>query len=187
MGAAALRLPNFITVQEYLDGELHSEVRHDYRDGKVYAMAGASREHERVSMNVATELSIHLDGKPCRPYKSDFKIRLRINDKDVFFYPDILVTCDPEDNHRYYSERPKVIIEVLFEDENRDLVEKFLFYQTIASLEEYIVLSQDPNAPLAHVFRRAHGWRHETVPADGVLEIPSLEFRVDLRRLYRGM
>jgi Uma2 family endonuclease len=104
---------------------------------------------------------------------------------DAFFYPDIMVTCDPKDNHRYYREHPTVLIEILSEDAKRDLLEKFLIYSRIESLEEYIVLSQDPEDPKAYIHRRANNWEQEVV-TQGVLEIPSIQFSTPLERLYRG-
>jgi Uma2 family endonuclease len=184
---AALELSPSVSVLEYLDGELVSEVRHEYFGGRVFAMAGASRNHERVGRNVMLDLGGHLEGKPCELFKGDLKARLKINREDVFFYPDFLVTCDPKDDHPFYSDKPKVIIEILSGDNQRDLVEKFLMYQTLATLEEYIVLSQDPLAPRAYVHRRADGWEQEIVEAGGTLEIRSLGWRVELARLYRGM
>jgi Uma2 family endonuclease len=181
----ALKLEPFITVEEYLEGELISEVRHEYVGGKVTAMAGASARHEEVGMALATELYSHLSGKKCRVSKSDLKLRMEVNHVDAFFYPDIMVTCDPEDKHRYYRERPTVLIEILSEDAKRDLMEKFLIYRTIESLEEYIVLSQDPKKPMAYIHRRANGWEQEVV-TQGLLEIPSLQFSTPLERLYRG-
>ena len=181
----ALKLDPFITVEEYLEGELISEVRHEYVGGRVIAMAGASASHEEVGMALATELYSHLSGKKCRVSKSDLKLRIAVNREDAFYYPDIMVTCDPKDNHRYYREKPTVLIEILSEDRRRDLVDKYLIYRTIESLEEYIVLSQDPKKPAAYIHRRANGWEQEVV-TQGMLEIPSLQFSTPLERIYRG-
>lgn len=185
MGEASINRETFITVQEYLDGEMLCEVKHDYRDGKVTAMAGASVRHEEVALALSTALYTHLAGKPCRAYKSDVKLKLSINSKDIFYYPDILVACDPKDRHQLYREHPKVLIEVLSEDEDRDLVDKFLAYRTLESLEEYIVLGQDPNNPVAYIHRRTDGWKQQILKT-GDLEIPSLDFRVPLDQLYVG-
>lgn len=186
MGEPALKLHAFVSVPEYLEGELISEIRHEYVDGKVMAMAGASDVHEEIAADLFTDLRIHLEGKPCRAYKSDVKLRVQINRKDAFYYPDIMVACDPRDNHRYYREHPTVLIEILSEDEDRDLIHKYLIYRTINSLEEYIVLSQDPKNPKAYVHRRSQQWEQEIVEADGELKLESLGFSSPLQRLYRG-
>ena len=185
MGLPADHYPPHMTPLEYLEGELVSEIRHEYAGGQVYAMAGASAQHEEIAMSLATQLYSHLEGKRCRAYKSDLKLRMLVNQMDTFFYPDIMVSGDPKDNHRYYRERPTVLIEILSEDEKRDLVEKFLIYSRIESLEEYIVLSQDPRRPKAYIHRRVNNWQQEVI-VDGNLEIPSIEFSTPLLRLYRG-
>ena len=78
-----------------------------------------------------------------------------------------------------------VLIEILSEDGKRDLVEKFLIYRSIDSLQEYIVLSQDPSEPKAYIHRRANNWEQEVI-VSGTLEIPSIGFSVPLERVYRG-
>ena len=185
MGLRAFREVPYITPQEYLEGELLSEVRHEYAGGQVFAMAGASANHEEIGADLFTDLRNHLEGKPCRAYKSDLKLRCKINHMENFFYPDLMVACDPKDNHRYYREKPTVLIEIISEDEKRDLVEKFLIYRSIESLQEYIVLSQDPNEPKAYIHRRANNWEQEVI-VTGSLEIPSIGFSVPLERVYRG-
>ena len=185
MGLRAFREVPYITPQEYLEGELLSEVRHEYAGGQVFAMAGASANHEEIGADLFTDLRSHLEGKPCRAYKSDLKLRCKINHMENFFYPDLMVACDPKDNHRYYREKPMVLIEILSEDEKRDLVEKFLIYRSIESLQEYIVLSQDPSEPKAYIHRRANIWEQEVI-VTGMLEIPSIGFSVPLERVYRG-
>ena len=187
MGEAALILQPYISIQEYLEGELRSEIRHDYLDGEVFAMAGASAVHEQVAMNLATDLHVFLEGKKCRVSKSDLKLKVQVNRKDAFYYPDIMVACRPTDNHLYYREHPSLLVEVLSEDDGRDLIHKFLVYQRIASLEEYIVLSQNPAAPKAYVHRRVNNWEQEVVELGGTLEIASLDFRVPIERIYRGI
>ncbi len=177
----------FISVQDYLEGELQSEVRHDYFAGQVYAMAGASAAHEDIAMALASDLYVHLEGKPCRPYKGDLKLKLRVNNLDTFYYPDIMVACDPADNHRYYREKPTVLIEILSDDIERDLVQKYLLYRTISSLEEYIVLSQDPDQPRAYVYRRSNDWEQEIIEAGGTLEMRSLGFSQPIERAYRSV
>lgn len=166
--------------------EKHSEFRHEYVDGRVLAMAGASDVHEIIAMNVAAAIHNHLDGKRCRVFKSDLKVRLQINKKDIFYYPDIMVACDPADNHRFYRDRPSVIIEILSENEDKDLIEKYLAYQTIGSLEEYIVLSQDPENRVAYVHRKSANWVQEKL-MEGDLEIQSIGFKMSLANIYKGV
>ena len=148
----------YVSVEDYLAGELRSEVRHEYFDGFVTAMAGTSDRHEIVAGNLFGALLNHLRGKPCRPFVSGMKLRLRVRERDLFYYPDIMVACQPTDNARYFREQPVLLGEVLSEDENKDLVEKYFAYQRIAALAEYIVLSQNPAQPEVQIFRRSEGW-----------------------------
>lgn len=157
----------YITEAEYLEGEKYAEVKHEYFDGQVYAitdnglptgMAGASEAHELVALNVATALVNHLRGKGCRVYKSDMKLRVHFHDQNVFYYPDVMVTCDPADTHSLFREKPKVIVEVLSENRKEDLVEKRAVYPVIESLQEYITIEPNSDAPEIRILRRKDGW-----------------------------
>src|SRR6201999_2235874 len=109
MGEAAPVLDEPLTVEEYLEGEKISEVRHEYFDGRVTAMAGASQEHERVAGNLFAKLHVHLMGKPCEVFKDGMKLRLDVRKKDLFYYPDIMVVCNPKDTNRYFRRDPKLL------------------------------------------------------------------------------
>jgi len=119
--------PAAISVAEYLAGEQDGEVRHEFIGGTAHAMAGASEEHNTIAMNIATALHAHLRGRPCRAFLLDLKVRLQIARTDIFYYPDVMVACDPRDSDRYFKRFPKVVIEVLSPDTERtDRREKFL-------------------------------------------------------------
>ena len=156
----------YVSVEDYLAGELRSEERHEYFDGIVTAMAGASDVHEIVAGNLFGALLNHLRGKPCRPFQSGMKLRLRVQNRDLFYYPDIMVTCEPTDNARYFREQPVLLAEILSQDENKDLVEKYFAYQRIAALEEYLVFNQEPAHPQVRIFRRADGWETVEIHTD---------------------
>ena len=98
-----------ISEDEYLKGELLSDIRHELIHGEAYAMAGASRNHHRITRNLVSALTQYLNGKPCEPFFSDMKVKV----DSCFFYPDALVVCDDEQGHDYYTEKPSLIIEVL--------------------------------------------------------------------------
>src|SRR5438874_4588728 len=93
----------FISVEDYLAGEETSDIKHEYVDGVVYAMAGASKNHNRIAGNIYASLLQHLRGGPCRPFISDVKVRLEVLGEDVFYYPDVMVACDLRDTHRLFS------------------------------------------------------------------------------------
>jgi Uma2 family endonuclease len=100
----------YVSVEEYLEGELHSQVRHEYVEGHVCAMAGASDDHNRIAGNIFSFLHSALRGKPCEPFINDMKVKIQL--ASAFYYPDVLVACDPTDKEQYYRERPVVIVEV---------------------------------------------------------------------------
>ncbi len=156
----------YVSVEDYLSGELRSEARHEYFDGFVRELAGASDLHEILAGNLFAALHTHLRGKSCRVFKDGMKLHLRVQNRDLFYYPDLMVACQPEDNARYFREQPVLLGEVLSEDENKDLVEKYFAYQRIAALEEYIVLSQSPAQPEVQIFRRSENWEAGEVHRD---------------------
>lgn len=154
---SAQRVP-YITEEEYLEGEQHAEEKHEYYDGQIYAMAGASDGHELVAGNIFAALHSQLRGKGCRVFKSDMKLRLQFRGKMLFYYPDVMVACDPADSEPLFRERPRLIIEVLSADWKRDIVEKAVAYSGIPALEEYVVIDPRPEAPEVQISRRENGW-----------------------------
>ena len=176
----------YLSVEDYLSGEERSEIRHEYFDGIVTAMAGASDLHEILAGNLFAALHTHLRGKPCRPFQSGMKLRLRVQNRDLFYYPDIMVACQPDDNARYFREQPVLLAEVLSEDENKDLVEKYFAYQRIAALEEYLVFSQNPAQPEVQIFRRSENWEAGEVHRDPAAQftLRSIGLTLTLGDLY---
>ncbi len=180
-------LKPFLSVEDYIEGELHSEVKHEYLGGEVYAMAGASDAHNLIVGNLFAALHRHLRGGPCRVFMSDMKVRIQNMRDDYFYYPDVMVACRAEDKARYWREQPKLLVEVLSESTERvDTREKLFAYQTIADLEEYVVLAQDRRE--ATVFRRSGGeWFSVKVAGDGLLELVSVGLSVGLAEIYEGV
>ena len=177
----------FISVEDYLAGERCSDVRHEYIGGTVYAMAGTSKEHNTVSLNLATELRAHLRGSRCRVFMVDLKVRLEVAGSDIFYCPDLAVACDPRDTDRYFIRYPKVLVEVLSpETERIDRREKFLSYTQIETLEEYVLVAQDRLE--VTVFRRANNWPPEVLrQPDQHLRLTSLDFGLPLSMVYEGV
>ena len=172
MAETARFLP--ITVEDYLAGELHSDVRHEYIDGQVYAMVGASTAHNIITLNLAAELRAYLRGTPCRVFMTDMKLRIRLQNKECFYYPDIQVCCDPTDRENYYRTRPRLIVEVSSpHTEREDRSSKFYAYRQIDSLQEYVLIAQDN--PRVEVYRRQDNW--------GVLDIYEGDCEVRLKAL----
>ena len=150
---ALQRAPSFITEQEYLQGEPLADTRHEYVDGEVYAMAGASRNHQRLVGNVHTAFNRHLADKPCEPFASELKVKA----EHCFFYPDLAVVCDDEQGDDYYTEQPTLIVEVLSKTTRRfDKTLKFEAYKRLPSLQEYVLIEQDHVE--IQVYRREQNW-----------------------------
>lgn len=173
-----------ITPEEYIAGELLSDVRHEYYAGRVEAMAGASDPHGTIASNFNIELGGHLRGKPCKTFVADMKVHIRSADEHWFYYPDLVVSCDPAGQHHSYCDTPSVIVEVLSDStEHKDRREKFFAFSTILSLHTYILAAQDKRE--VTVYRRADGeWRRVILSGSDTLSIPELEFSVSLDALY---
>lgn len=99
----------WMSIEDYLAAELLSDIKHEYDDGEVVAMSGASKNHERIKMNLAGYLFNRLRGKPCEPFSSDVKVRIG----QYLFYPDAMVVCEDTSPNEYYAEAPVLIVEVL--------------------------------------------------------------------------
>lgn len=130
---------DLISEQDYLEGELLSDIRHEYIDGEIYAMVGAHKYHNQIVMTVSNVFYNHLLGKPCQPYASDMKVKI----DRKYFYPDVMVDCSQVDAD-YYIEQPSIIVEVLSKSTRQhDKTVKRLAYFQIASLKEYVLIEQD--------------------------------------------
>src|SRR5205823_2894801 len=104
---------NLISVQDYLDGELSSPIKHEYLGGVVYAMAGARNVHNLIASNALIALGNRLRGRGCRPYNSDTKVRVRLPTQVRFYYPDVSVICRPNPQNDSFQDEPAVLIEVI--------------------------------------------------------------------------
>jgi len=178
--------PSFISVADYLQGELHSEIRHEYVGGRIYAMVGASDRHNLINLALASRLYQTLRGSGCQVFTSDMKVHLSIAGDDIFYYPDIMVSCREDDRATYYREHPVLIVEVLSESTERlDRREKFLAYRQLPSLQEYVLLSQDRIE--ATVFRRAQGWQPEILREGDALKLTPVEFVIAMTEVYEAV
>ena len=179
-----IQLQPFLPVEEYLEGERVSEVRHEYVDGQVYAMAGASDDHNRIAGNIFSALHEHLRGKRCEPFMADMKLKLP--ESDVFYYPDVLVACDPSDDAPYFRERPTVVFEVLSpETERADEREKRFAYALVPSLKVYVIVAQQERRLTVLRRGRTGPWKAEVVEGrGGVLKLPEIKVEIPLTRIY---
>ncbi|HEY0386663.1 MAG TPA: Uma2 family endonuclease [Pyrinomonadaceae bacterium] len=174
-----------LSIAEYLAGERDGAVRHEYVAGQVYAMAGASARHNRIALNIAGRLNDHLAGDECEAFMADMKIRVT---PDLFYYPDVVVTCDPPGGDSYFRTAPRLIIEVLSRTTERtDRHEKLAAYQACESVQEYALVSQEQMFVELHR-RSADGWQTEifTEP-DAACTFHSVGLTLSLKEIYRNV
>ncbi|MDJ1171642.1 Uma2 family endonuclease [Roseofilum sp. BLCC_M154] len=176
-----------ISVPDYLEGEKLSPIRHEYIGGQIFAMSGGSEEHNRIAGNIYTRLLIHLRGSGCKTFMSDMKVNMPIarDTADLFYYPDVMVTCDPEDREKYYKTSPCLIVEVLSPStESLDRREKRLNYQSLPSLQEYVLVSQTEMK--VEVYRRKTdgNWSLEILELDDSLELNSVGLSLTMADIY---
>ena len=170
-----------------MTGEQESQVKHEYSGGLVYAMAGASREHNLIAGNIYAAFLQHLRSGPCRPFISDVKVLLTVLGGDVSYYPDVMVGCDPRDTHRLYLRYPKLIVEVSSESTERlDRREKLWAYQSIQTLEDYLIASQQRSE--VTLFTKAGGWTGEILnqPQENIF-LKSIALTLPLALIYQGV
>lgn len=172
-----------VSLQDYLTGEQQTEIRHEYINGTTHAMGGASAAHNLIAGNVFAVLHAAARNTLCQVFMADMKVYLKIADEDVFYYPDLLVSCDPEDNQDYYRTRPCLIVEVLSPTTERiDRREKFMAYTSLSSLQEYILIAQDRQAVM--VFRRKNSWKPEMLQSGEQFSSDCLEYTLPLTEVY---
>jgi Uma2 family endonuclease len=181
--------PAPIPVDDYLAGELISEVKHEYLGGEVHAMAGASNRHNKVAGNAYLALGVALRGKPCRPFNSDTKVRIHYFNHTRFYYPDAMVVCDENLDEDQWQDRPVVIVEVLSESTRRtDLAEKRDAYLTIPSLR--VLIFAEPDRPALIVHRRATDGgfvREDYTGLDAVVSLPEIDSVLPLAEVYEAV
>jgi len=170
---------NLISTEEYLQGELATEVKHELIDGYAYAMAGAHANHERISGNVYAEIRQHLKSLPCEPFGSDMKVKVGLN----FFYPDVSVDCGFDESKPYYTETPVIIVEVLSRSTRKtDQTIKRRAYLNLPSLQEYVLIEQD--FVDIEVIRRSEGWQSKHYYLGDEVRFESIELTLAVEDVY---
>lgn len=187
MGLALEHSP-FISVQDYLEGEKVSEIRHEYVDGVVEAMSEASRRHQLINGNIVALLHNHLKGNPCSVYASGFKVQLKNDITERYYYPDVLVDCKPEiEEDSYWTDDPVLVMEILSPSTMRqDMNEKLEAYKLIPSLQEILIISQ--SLPLIFSYTRANNWEPESIDLKKKhLSLESIQYPLHLKDVYEGI
>jgi Uma2 family endonuclease len=184
MAAPAIRTG--VTPDEYLAFERTSEERHEYADGEVFAMSGGTREHSLLSAHVVRDLGAQLRRGPCEVHTSDLKIG--IPSRRRYVYPDVSVVCGApvfEDAERDVVRNPKVVVEVLSDSsEAYDRGDKFAQYRAVASLTDYLLVSQkEPR--VEHFVRQEDGkWLLAIATAGVSIPIDSIGATLSVDDLY---
>ncbi|MDQ5910877.1 MAG: hypothetical protein QG599_2974 [Pseudomonadota bacterium] len=170
---------HWISEQDYLEGERISTIRHEYIDGDVYAMAGASKNHDRIAGNIFRKFGEHLENTPCEPFSSDMKVKCGKN----YFYPDVIVVCEDKTEDEYYTESPIIIVEVLSRSTRRtDQSFKRLAYQNLPSLQEYVLIEQD--FVDVEICRRDRHWQSEHYYLGDEVYFAAIDLRLPVEVIY---
>ncbi|TVQ41748.1 MAG: Uma2 family endonuclease [Wenzhouxiangella sp.] len=173
-----------ISGDEYLAWEAEQADKHEFMAGEIFAMVGASDRHVTICLNLAAALRSGLRGGPCRTYIADMK--LRVEAVDAWFYPDVMVTCDPADRERDLDKAaPLLIVEVLSPGtEAFDRGAKFAAYRRLESLKEYLLV--DPDSGRLELYRRASDghWVLHTFDDDQPVELASVELKLSHATIF---
>lgn len=170
-----------ISPHEFLQGERNSEIKHEFKDGEVFAMAGASVNHNKITGNVFRHLGNKLEGQRCTPFASDLLVKTSANS---YRYPDVLVVCDENFiDDDYATETPVIIVEVISKSTHKkDEEEKRLEYINMPSLQEYVLIEQD--FADVEVFRRSNGWQPSHYFLGDEVLFESVQVSLTVEKIY---
>jgi len=169
-----------ITEDAYLQTELVSEIKHEYVNGQIHAMTGASVNHNRVAVNISRCFGNQLEGKSCEVFNSDMKLKVA----GEYRYPDVMVVCDKDFGDDGYSTKtPIIIVEVLSKSTRKiDKTKKFMTYINIPTLKEYVLIEQD--IVDIEVCRKSNGWKSEHYYLGDSVNFEAIELTVSVEEIY---
>jgi Uma2 family endonuclease len=183
----AIKQSSYLSPEDYLEAEKSSSIKHEYHNGDVYAMAGASDEHVTIGINITALLRGHLRGSDRRVYGFDMKVQ--IDAVNHFYYPDVMISCDQRDREfRYFKKYPSLIIEILSEGtEAKDRGKKFEHYRCLKTLQEYVLVSQTQQQ--VEVFRKNEAglWVLHPFGEGDEVELQTVDLRVAIASLYEDV
>jgi Uma2 family endonuclease len=183
MAEPALRM----SYSDFLHWEQEQQVRHEFVRGEVFAMVGSTDRHNLVALNIAVILREQLRGKPCRVFMSD--VQVRVEAADAAFYPDVMVTCAPEDaTDPRVKRHPCLIVEILSPSTaGFDIGHKFACYRQLQSLQEYVLV--DPDGVSIEVFRREADdrWMLDPVGPGDTLRLTSIGVEAPVAAVYQDV
>lgn len=174
-----------VSVEEYLRSEAESEVRHEYVSGQLFALAGASDAHNQIVANLVSTVRPQVRQTDCRVYANDMMLRLS---ERLFYYPDLMLLCDPTDNQPLVRFRPCAIIEVLSPSTaSIDQREKAFAYKQIRSVMAYLIVHQDVRIVEHHYRVEGDIWDIEQLQQTGDLRIPCPDLLLTLDDIYEDV
>lgn len=178
------RLKTKISVADYLESEKISRVKHEYIDGIVHAMAGTSDRHNLIAGDIFANLIAHLRNSSCQPFFGDIKVRVS---SKVYYYPDILVSCEENPENPYFRNEPILIIEVASPSTGRtDRSEKLLYYLQMSNLREYVIVDQHKLNVEIHRRQENGSWiTYYFDELDDEIEFASVELTLPITEIYR--
>lgn len=176
-----------MTPTEYLDWEPQQELRYEYIDGDIVAMTGGTIPHNDIAINLLTILLPQIRAQGCRLNMAD--VKLQIDASGLYYYPDLIVSCDPRDlNARRFIQGPKLIVEVLSPGTaDKDRGDKFRDYQSIDTLQEYLLINSEKIS--AECYRRGEGrmWLYYPYTTGDTITLESLGISLTIEQLYTGI
>lgn len=176
----------YISFPDYLEAEESSQIRHEYLNGQIFAMTGGSREHNLITGNIYNRLKNHLRGSQCQVFVADMKVRIERD--DVSYYPDVVVTCNPQDKEKFFLTKPCLIVEILSPStENIDRREKLMAYRRIEELQEYLIVSQD-NVEV-EVYRKDErgNWTRQIIGKNDPIDLTSVNLQLAMTEIYEDV
>ncbi len=179
--------PPNMTIAEYLEWEPLQELRYEYVHGTVIAMTGGTIPHNDIALNLYRALYSQVRSKGCRINVADVKVEVSSN--SPYYYPDVVVTCDPADLiARKLLRHPKLIVEVLSPGtEAKDRGEKFAHYRSSPTLQEYVLIESEKIG--VECYRRGEGrlWLYYPYIAGDVIRLESIDFSLPIALLYENV
>jgi Uma2 family endonuclease len=179
--------PQKMTIEEYLAWELDQDIRYEYINGEVFAMTGGTIPHNDLALNLYRNLYPHLRPRGCRVNVSDVKVQ--VTPKSPYFYPDLIVSCHPDDlKARKFIQNPTLIVEVLSPStSNKDREEKFRYYLTMPSLQEYILIDSEKIYVERYCRGEGRMWLYYPYTTGDIITLSSVEFELPIELLYENV
>ena len=166
-----------IREEDYLEDELHSDIKHEYIDGEVYAMSGAKAAHNRIAGNIYRKFGNHLEGSPCESFTSDMKVKTG----SKYFYPDVLVDCSNLEDSDLFTESPVILVEVLSRSTRKtDETIKRSAYLQIPTLQEYVLVDLVD----IEVVRKSEGWQSKRYFLGDEITFESIGLTLSVEEIY---